>query len=64
MLEADSSAFSLSATQEASIPLKLVSFSVTGNYLGEKSLLLGDIMRCGVPTDSELGVVFGTNIEV
>lgn len=64
MLQADASGFSLSATQEASIALKLVSYSVTGNYLGEKSLLLGDIMRCGIPTDSELGVTFGTNYEI
>lgn len=63
MLYADSSSFSLTPTQSATLPIKLVSFTSTGNYLGEKSLYLGDLMRCRTPTNSELGVVFGTNIK-
>ena len=63
LLYADAAGFSLTPTA-APLSLKLVSFSATGNYLGEKSLLLGDIFRCGTPSDSEVGVVFGTNVEL
>lgn len=62
-LNTDSLAFSLTTAKSSPIVLKLVSFSATGNYIGEKALVLGDIMRCGTPSDSELGVVFGTNIQ-
>jgi hypothetical protein len=62
-LNTDSLSFSLTTAKSTPIVLKLVSFSATGNYVGEKTLVLGDIMRCGTPSDSELGVVFGTNIQ-
>lgn len=52
MLYADSSSFSLTATQSATLPIKLVSFASTGNYLREKTLYLGDLMRCRTPSDS------------
>lgn len=63
LLYADASAFSLTPTT-TSLNLKLISYTATGNYLGEKSLLLGDIFRCGTASDSEISVTFGTNIEM
>jgi hypothetical protein len=64
MLLADASAFSLTPTKATTLSLRLVSFSATGNYLGEKSLVIGDLMRCGTPSNLEVGVAFGTNMEV
>ena len=61
-LYADASAFSLTPTQGATINFYLVSYSSTGNYIGRKSLVLSDLMRCGTPSNAELGVIFGTTI--
>lgn len=63
ILYGDSLSFSLTAAQSTKLSLKVVSFAATGNYLGEKTFVLGDIMRCGTPSDAELGITFGTNIQ-
>jgi len=62
-LNADSSGFSLTPSQGSTINFNLISFSATGNYLGKKSLVLTDLMRCGAPYNADLGVIFGTTID-
>lgn len=44
--------------------MKLVSFLPTGNYLGEKTFTLNDLMKCGTPIDSNAQITIGTNIRV
>lgn len=44
--------------------MKIVSFLPTGNYLGEKSFVLNDLMKCGTPTDAGAQVQIGVNIRV
>lgn len=44
--------------------MKLVSFLPTGNYLGEKTFTLNDLMKCGTPIDSNAQITMGTNIRV
>jgi hypothetical protein len=44
--------------------MKLVSFLPTGNYVGEKTFALPDLMKCGTPMDAGAQVTIGTNIRV
>jgi hypothetical protein len=43
--------------------MKLISYLPTGNYLGEKSLQLGDIMRCGTPPSTDIAFILGSNFQ-
>lgn len=63
-LYANSSAFSLTFTKQKAIAMKIVSYLPTGNYIGEKTVVLNDLMRCGTPTDTTVQVMSGTNIRV
>ena len=44
--------------------MKLVSYLPTGNYLGERTLLIGDLMRCGTPDNVEVPFTMGSNFDV
>lgn len=44
--------------------MKLVSYLPTGNYVGEKTFALPDLMKCGTPVDAWAQVSIGTNIQV
>jgi hypothetical protein len=44
--------------------MKIVSFLPTGNYLGEKTFLLNDLMKCGTPSDTTAQITIGVNIRV
>lgn len=46
------------------IKMKLIYFLPEGNYVREKDLQLSDIMRCGLPPNTEISVMMGNNIEV
>lgn len=44
--------------------MKLISYLPTGNYLGERNLYLGDIMRCGTVQNVEIPFTMGSNFDV
>ena len=44
--------------------MKLVYYLPEGNYVKEKDLKLSDIMRCGLPSDSDTVLSIGSNIDV
>jgi hypothetical protein len=44
--------------------MKLIYYLPEGNYLKEKDLKLSDIMRCGLPSNSNIGLTMGSNIDV
>ena len=44
--------------------MKLVYYLPEGNYVKEKALELGDIMRCGTPSQTDFALGIGSNIEV
>jgi hypothetical protein len=42
--------------------MKLVYYLPEGNYVKEKELKFGDIMRCGLPTNTDMTLLMGSNI--
>jgi hypothetical protein len=44
--------------------LKLIYFLPEGNYIKEKSLKLGEILRCGLPQNTDLPIQIGNNIQI
>lgn len=51
-LYANSSGFSLTFTKKSTITMKIVTYLATGNYLGERTFLLNNLMKCGTPMDT------------
>jgi hypothetical protein len=44
--------------------MKLISYLPEGNYVREKDFQLADIMRCGLPTKTDMTIGMGNNIHV
>lgn len=63
-LYAKSTGFALTFSKTSTLTMKLVSFLPTGNYVGEKTFVLPDLMKCGTPGDAGAQVTIGTNIKV
>ena len=43
--------------------LKLISYLPTGNYVGEKTMSMTDVARCGMPSDNSIDLKIGNNID-
>jgi hypothetical protein len=44
--------------------MKLIYFLPEGNYVKEKDLQLSDIMRCGLPSNTDIALLIGNNLQV
>lgn len=44
--------------------MKLIYYLPEGNYVREKDMKISDIIRCGLPSDADTGILIGSNIEI
>jgi hypothetical protein len=52
------------SSKDTEIKMKLISFTPEGNYAKEKDFRLADVMRCGLPSNADITVTIGSNIQV